>query len=128
MSDPKELKREEFNGNFVVGEHYETVGGVLAVFIGINHAGAIYNKYIFAMKDKIYRYSAEGIPYGEHTNFSLVRHIRPRKKIIFYVNIYPNGNHRVVQSCRETADICMSDDRIACKRLEVEYEEGEYDE
>ena len=44
------------------------------------------------------------------------------KKIVRYVNIYPNGTHESRQAADRRASSC----RLACVR--IEYHEGQYDE
>lgn len=61
---------------------------------------------------------------GQSTNLDLIE-IREKKKISGWVNIYPDGDLGGVYISKEKADRAASARRIACKYIEIEYEEGE---
>ena len=50
--------------------------------------------------------------------------VRPRNKRTVWVNVYPSsivGDH----TTREKADNCASSERIACVKVDLDFEEGE---
>jgi hypothetical protein len=74
-----------------------------------------------------YDYYPNGrIKLDEETPFDLIE--KPKvHKIVSYVNVYSDGGcaHR---RTRQEADGCSGKTRIACKRIEIEVMEGEFDE
>lgn len=48
-------------------------------------------------------------------------------KIVRYMNVYPDGRVSF-RSCRGVADCTAKGDRIACVRIELDVEEGRFDE
>ncbi len=63
---------------------------------------------------------------GEESDIDLVE--KPKThKIVFYVNVYSDGGN-VLHKTRQGADRWAGKYRIACKRIEIEVQEGEFDE
>lgn len=56
----------------------------------------------------------------------LCRPAKPKRKIVRYVNIYPDETTVTHETFAE-AESWASGNRIACKRIEIEFEEGEFD-
>ena len=48
-------------------------------------------------------------------------------KIVRYMNVYPDGRVSF-RSCRGVADCTAKGDRIACVRIEIDVEEGHFDD
>lgn len=49
-------------------------------------------------------------------------------KIVRYMNVYPEGVASTLWTSRDYADQTAEDDRIACVRIEIDVEEGRFDE
>lgn len=78
-------------------------------------------------------YGEDGSLYADGSRSKDDLHDIPKKpkthKIVFYVNVFKNGDYQVYSS-RAFADQYLDamPYRIACKRIEIEVTEGEFDE
>jgi hypothetical protein len=109
-----------FEGELIVGEEYESSCGV-KMYIGRNP----YREHlpcVFVDKDG---------DIGHYCIEEIIRHIPKRKKIVRYMCIDTNGETVICES-KKLADKLMEAYAlgvyIACKRIEIEYAEGEFDE
>jgi len=70
-------------------------------------------------------YTAHGGYYddGVHHPYDLIE-VRPRHKRTVWFNVFKNVEHGGYENKLE-ADICAGTDRIACIKVELDFEEGE---
>lgn len=69
-------------------------------------------------------WSCDGVwAHGSVSNLDLIE-VREKKKLAGWVNIYPRGTSVLFESS-ELANKYFLSSRIACKYIEIEYEEGE---
>lgn len=58
----------------------------------------------------------------------LIEKPKPKIKEVFYINVYGKGMQGLTWSSRMEADWSAGHARTACIRVEIEYEEGQFDE
>lgn len=61
-----------------------------------------------------------------------MHHIKPKKRVVGYVNVYGAGNvcfqFSRVHLSRDEAEEYREKDPIACVRVEIGYEDGQFDD
>lgn len=78
---------------------------------------------------QVEQWTTDGV--GRHmpfTSWRLVEKPKPKKKVVGYVNIFPNGRLGYIRGSSKQASFAACDNPIACVRVEFEYEEGQFDD
>lgn len=124
-------EEQKFDGDFVVGDEYETREGGRVTYLGHNP---------YAPNDKYYQHcwishanyftTEKGGNYSNAEHYlDIIRHIKPKEKVVGYVNVYNDNSVGQLFETRKDADfVAYHAVRVACIRVEFEYEEGQFDD
>lgn len=113
-----------FNEEFIPGETYRLASGRTYEFIGKCRGVEQFVVYMTNTRPTLQYF------HEHELRIYTVEHVKPMKRITGYVNVYKDWSSGHLHETRAEADSGVSIDqqRVACVKIDVPYQEGQFDE
>ena len=108
------------------GKRYLTRDGHEVLILATGVEGLSDGSVVGVQDDELIVWYEDGGYIRECINdYDLMRLMPKTESRVVYLNLYPGSREAVAHCTKEAADRYADSNRIACKRLEFEYEHGE---